>query len=235
MHRASADIASGRWTMADFFEQFGEWGRAYGYPILFAGVMLENAGLPVPGETAVLAFGYLASCGYFDIRLVIGLTIVAAVLGDNVGFWLGRRFARPWLRGGRRFLFLTPRTLELTEGYFRRYGGWTIFFARFITGIRVVGALAAGTAGMAWRRFLIANALGACAWATTIALVGYFFGQHQEQLEKFIGRGGLVALAVALLVGWHLLFRQLRPRPAEKPNQSNAGIDGDTGAVDRPR
>lgn len=221
--------------MADFFDQFGEWGRAYGYPILFAGVMLENAGIPVPGETAVLAFGYLASCGYFDIRIVIGLTIAAAVIGDNVGFWLGREFARPWLRGGRRFMFLTPKALELTESYFHRYGGWTIFFARFITGIRVVGAVAAGTAGMDWRRFLVANAMGACAWATTMALVGYFFGQYQEQLEKVIGRGGLIALVIIFLVGGHFLFRQLRLRRLDVPAAPAAPPNGEPPPVDRPR
>src|SRR6516165_8421797 len=141
--------------------------RDYGYPVLFIGVLLENAGIPVPGETAVLFAGFLSSPAggsHFYILWVILLTVAAAVIGDNIGFWLGHRFARPRLRSGGRFLFLTPKTLELAEGYFHRYGVWTIFFARFITGLRVVGALAAGTAGMHWLRFVIANASGALAW-----------------------------------------------------------------------
>ena len=89
-------------------------------------------------------------------------------------------------------------------------GGWTIFFARFITGLRVVGALAAGTAGMPWPRFLAANVCGALAWATVIALLGYFFGEHWQLLEKWLGRGSLIALTVVLLIGVPLLWSRLQ-------------------------
>src|SRR5262245_4180592 len=157
--------------MPNAFDTFAEEYAAYGYPVLFVGVLLENAGIPVPGETAVLVAGFLSSPaggGHFAIGWVILLTVIAAVLGDNAGFWLGREFARPRLQSGKRFLFLTPKSLELAEGYFTRYGLWTIFFARFITGLRVVGALAAGTAGMSWERFVLANASGALAWAVTM-------------------------------------------------------------------
>src|SRR5437868_13321653 len=126
--------------------------------------MRGNAGMPVPGETAVVAACFMASVAggqVLDMRLVIVLTILAAVIGDNIGFWLGYRLARPRLQQGKAFLFLNRRTLAVAEGYFARFGSWTIFFARFITGIRVIGALAAGTSGMEWRRFLAANAAGA--------------------------------------------------------------------------
>src|SRR5919201_5481848 len=167
------------------------WAQAYGYPVLFAGVLLENAGIPVPGETAVLVAGFLASPAggsHFNIIWVILLTMIAAVIGDNVGFWLGHRWGRARLQQGRWFLFLTPKTLRMAEEYFDRYGIWTIFFARFISGLRVVGALAAGTAGMPWLRFLLANAGGALTWAVTISLLGYFFGHSWELLHKWIGR-----------------------------------------------
>src|SRR5438093_11774801 len=97
-----------------------EFARQYGYAFLFGGVLLENAGLPVPGETAVLVSGFLASPaggGHFSIGWVILITLVAAVLGDNIGFWVGHRWARPWLQRGRGFLFLTPQTLQLAESY----------------------------------------------------------------------------------------------------------------------
>lgn len=188
--------------------------EAYGYPVLFVGVLLENAGVPVPGETAVLLAGYLASPAggsRLHVAGVIAVTLIAAVLGDNLGFWLGREWARPRLQSGRRFLFLTPRTLELAEGYFHRYGLWTIFFARFISGLRVVGALAAGTAGMSWGRFLMANSAGAFAWALAMTLLGYFFGHSWELLHHWLGRGGMVLLgAVAVLVGLPYLLRRLR-------------------------
>jgi membrane-associated protein len=202
--------------MADLFEFFEYYCQTYGYPILFGGVMLENAGLPVPGETAVLVGGFLASDGggrVFDLRVVILGVTVAAIIGDNLGFWLGRRWARPRLQTGRRFLFLNQRTLQIAEGYFHRFGSWTIFFARFITGIRVVGALAAGTAGMPWGRFLLANACGAVAWAVTISLLGYYFGENWHVLEKWLGRGGLIALLCVLLIGVPLIWRRLRLAP----------------------
>jgi membrane protein DedA with SNARE-associated domain len=203
------------------FHEFAREYAAYGYPVLFLGVLLENAGIPVPGETAVLMAGFLASAqggGHFKLYLVVFFTFLAAVIGDNVGFWLGHRWARPRLQTGRGFLFLTPRTLQLAEGYFQRYGEWTVFFARFIAGLRVVGALAAGTAGMHWRKFLFANAAGALAWATTMSLLGYFFGQSLELLHKWMGRGGLILLGcVIVLVGFPFLLRRLRGLPQARP------------------
>jgi membrane protein DedA with SNARE-associated domain len=194
-------------------ETFQNLADQYGYVALFIGVLLENAGLPIPGETAVLVSGFLASPAggaHFYIVWVIMITLVAAVIGDNIGFWLGRRWARPRLQQGRGFLFLTPRALQLAEGYFARYGVWTIFFARFITGLRVVGALAAGTAGMEWPRFLVANAAGALAWATTMSLLGYFCGHSWELLHKWLGRGGLIILGcVIVLAGVPYLLRRL--------------------------
>lgn len=196
------------------FESFIQEYAVYGYPVLFFGVLLENAGVPVPGETAVLVAGFMSSKaggGHFNLVTVVLLTVCAAVLGDNLGFWLGHRFARPRLQNGQRFLFLTPKTLQLAEGYFERYGLWTIFFARFIAGLRVIGALAAGTAGMHWTRFLIANTAGAVVWAITMSLLGYFFGHSWELLHHWIGRGGLILLGcVAVLAGLPYLLRRLR-------------------------
>ncbi len=201
--------------MANFFELFEGYCRSYGYSILFAGVMLENAGIPVPGETAVIVSGFLASAAgghIFDLWAVMGVAIAAAVVGDNIGFWLGRRWARPRLERGRRFLFLNAKALRMGEGYFDRFGGWTIFFARFITGLRVVGALAAGTADMPWRRFLIANASGAVLWAVTFSLLGFYFGENWPLLEKWVGRTGLILLIAVVLVGGPLFWRYVRHR-----------------------
>jgi membrane-associated protein len=200
------------------FQRFAEEYAAYGYPVLFLGVLLENAGIPVPGETAVLVAGFLASPaggGHFNIFWVIGLTVLAAVIGDNMGFWLGERWARPRIQRGQRFLFLTPKALELAEGYFHRHGIWTIFFARFITGLRVIAALAAGTAGMSWPHFFAANAGGALTWAVTMALLGYFFGHSWELLHHWLGRGGFILLGcVIVLVGLPYLWRRLQHLPS---------------------
>ena len=186
----------------------------WGYSVLFAGVLLENAGLPIPGETALLLAGYLSSAAgghRLDIWLVIVVAVLGALLGDNLGYWLGRRLARPRLQKGKRFLFLTPAALRMAEGYFHHYGSWTIFLARFITGLRVVGALAAGTAGMPWMRFLLANASGAVTWAVTISLLSYHLGEHLQLLERWLSRGGLIALGcVLLLIVLALTHRGLR-------------------------
>ena len=209
--------------MVDALQEFLADYSVYGYPVLFAGVMLENAGIPVPGETAVLVAGFLASPAggeRFDLPTVVGITFVAAVLGDNIGYWLGRRFARPYLLQGRRFLVLSPRTLKVAEDYFRRFGLWTIFFARFITGVRVFGALAAGTAGMHWPRFLAANAAGAIAWSATMSLIGYFFGRSLPLIERWLGNLGiglLVGFGI-MLVAVHLLHRRRRRRGQPVPD-----------------
>jgi membrane protein DedA with SNARE-associated domain len=158
----------------------------YGYPVLFLGVLLENAGVPMPGEAAVLAAGFLVSQAggvRFSLGLVITLAFAAAVLGDNFGFWLGRRLARPWLQRGHGFLALTPQALRTAEAYFARYGVWTVLVGRFVTGLRVIVALAAGTGGMPWSRFFPSNAVGAFAWASVIGLLGYFFGRSWQLLH----------------------------------------------------
>jgi membrane-associated protein len=195
------------------FDAFAAWYAVYGYPVLFLGVLLENAGLPVPGETAVLVAAFLASPaggGHFHLGAVIAVTFVAAVLGDNAGYWLGRRLARPRLNAGRGFLFLTPERFRRVEVYFTRYGIWTVFAGRFVAGLRVVAALAAGTAGMHWPRFLLTNAAGALAWATAVSLLGYFFGRSWGLLHHGMSWGVwvLVAGVLVVLALRHLLRRR---------------------------
>jgi membrane protein DedA with SNARE-associated domain len=203
--------------MQHAFEIFAEWYAVYGYPVLFLGVLLENVGVPVPGETAVLIAGFLASSAggaRFNLGIVVALTFAAAVLGDNFGFWLGHRFGRPRLRRGRGFLLLTPKALH--KNYFARYGTLTVFLARFITGLRVVAALAAGTAGMPWPRFVLANAAGAVVWATTVSLLGYFFGRSWQLLHHWLGWGSWIILACLLfIVGLRLLWVRFRPRTGQ--------------------
>jgi membrane-associated protein len=224
----------GNQAVEEFLTRVADWLEVYGYPLLFLLVILENAGVPLPGETGVLVAGFLASQAgghRFHIGVVILLVFVAAVFGDNIGFWLGRRWARPYLQQGRRFLLLTPEILVKADSYFERFGSWTIFFARFITGLRVVGALAAGTCGMPWRRFLFANAGGAITWATAISLVGYFLGENLNLIERVLRRGGLIALAVLLLIlfgvhSWHRWARSGAREPPRVVGPSNAG-EGD--------
>jgi membrane-associated protein len=210
--------------MQDLAHTFIAWYHAYGYPVLFFGVLLENAGFPVPGETAVLIAAFLASPesgGHFNLAVVIVLAALAAILGDNIGYWLGRRVARPFLHRGQGFLFLTPQRLRAAESYFHRWGVWTVLVARFILGLRVVAALAAGVADMHWPRFFLANATGALLWATTMSLLGYFFGRHWHTLHSYLGWGAWVLLgAVVVLFLAHLWSHLPRRRQQE---QAKAG------------
>jgi membrane-associated protein len=208
--------------MDDMLQLFEGWYAAYGYPVLFLGVALENAGLPLPGETAVLIAAFLASPAggaLFRLEWVIAVAFVAAVCGDNMGYWVGRRLARPRLTRGRGFLLLTPERFARAEGFFARYGVATIFVARFIAALRVLAAPAAGAAGMHWPSFFLANALGALSWAVLIGLLGYFFGKSWAAIHHWLGWGAWIVLAAALLalVLWHLFKRRKEPSPRGTP------------------
>jgi membrane-associated protein len=198
--------------MQGAFQAFLGWYATYGYAALFLGVLLERAGVPVPGETAVLVAAFLASPAggaHFHLGGVIAVACAAAVLGDNLGYELGRRLARPRLRRGRGLLFLTPQRYQQAEGYFSRFGTLTVFAARFVAGLRVVVAPAAGTAGMPWPRFFAANAAGALAWATAVGLLGYFFGRSWEVLHHGLNWGAWIVLGgVLLAVGLRYLWRR---------------------------
>ena len=172
----------------------------YGYFVVFFGVLLENAGVPVPGETILLAGSALARFGHLSIFWVISIAIAGAVLGDNVGFFIGRRGGRRLLERHGRMLGLTRARLDQFDAFFARHGAKTVFIARFVTGLRVVGAVLAGASTLPWGRFLVFNATGALAWATTFGAVGYALGYSWETIERWIGDLGLVFLVVAVIV-----------------------------------
>ena len=172
----------------------------YGYAVVFAGVFLENTGLPVPGETVLLAGAALAHFGRVSLWRVIVTAIAAAILGDNLGFFIGRRGGR-WLlerHGGR--VGLTHARLADFDAFFERHGPKTVFAARFITGLRVVGAMLAGSSGLRWSTFLFYNASGAVVWCTAVAGAGYALANSWDTLERWIGRVGLIGLVLAVVL-----------------------------------
>src|SRR5215471_11050566 len=186
---------------------------AYGYWTIFFGVMLENAGLLVPGETILLVAGYFAASRpeHFNIFRVMLTAATGAVIGDNIGFWIGHTFGRSFLLKIGRFVFLTPKRLEHMEDYFKSHGNKTILVARFITGLRVFAALLAGASMMRWRVFLIYNVAGAVLWSIVITTIGYIFGQSLPILVKWVGRSGTLLLIAAVVIAaiiWH--FRRRR-------------------------
>jgi membrane protein DedA with SNARE-associated domain len=174
---------------------------AYGYWAVFFGVMLENAGLPVPGETILLVAGYFASTGVFRVPLVMLVAATGAVVGDNIGFAIGHHYGRPFLVKVGRFLFLTPKRIEHMENYFKKHGNKTILVARFITGLRVFAALLAGASKMPWPVFAVYNVAGAVLWSVVITTLGYLFGQSLPLLVKWVGRSGTILLIAAIVIG----------------------------------
>jgi membrane protein DedA with SNARE-associated domain len=168
----------------------------YGYAVVFVGVFLENAGLPVPGETALLAGAALAHYGRLSLPRVIVTAIAAAILGDNLGFLIGRRAGRGLIERYGWRIGLTRARLDQFNRFFARHGAKTVFIARFITGLRVFCAVLAGASRLRWSTFLFYNATGAVVWSTTIALVGYALGESWDRLEHVIGRSGLIAFII---------------------------------------
>ena len=139
-----------------------------GYPVLFGLVLGESAGLPLPGETALLTAGVLAGAGHLSLPLVVAVAIAAAVTGDTLGYWLGRRGGRAVLTHRGPFAAVRAHALERGERFFDRHGAKTVFLGRFVPGVRVVAAVLAGAAAMPWPRFAIYNVSGAFVWASLV-------------------------------------------------------------------
>ncbi len=171
----------------------------WGYWIVFFGVMLENAGIPVPGETILLAAGFFASRGYFSIAAVMGIAAAGAIVGDNCGYWIGRKLGRNLLLRYGKYLLLTENRFRSMERFFEGHGDKMVISARFITGFRVFTALFAGASHMVWPRFLLFNALGAILWSVAMGLLGFFFGHSWALLERWIKGSGIVLAALAIL------------------------------------
>jgi len=183
------------------FEQYGYWA-------VFLGVMLENAGLPVPGETMLLAGAVLAHFGRLRLVWVILAAVAGAILGDNMGFLIGRWGGRTLaVRHGWKFGLTEPRLAKF-EAFFEKHGPKTVFIARFVTGLRVFGALLAGASRLPWLTFSLYNAAGAVVWSVVIGAAGYLLGHSWESIERWVGRGGTAALAAVVIVGLWLWFRR---------------------------
>jgi membrane-associated protein len=182
----------------------------YGYWAVGAALLLENAGVPVPGETILLLASFLAYSEH-ALRLpwIVLVATIAATLGDNLGFAVGYYGGRPLLSRYQAFFRIQDRTLERGEGVFARYGAITIFFARFLFGMRIIAGPMAGVLRMPWRKFMVFNFLGAALWVTVISGAGYLFGQHWERLQREIKRID-ISIAILFLLAAALLWWRRR-------------------------
>jgi membrane protein DedA with SNARE-associated domain len=168
----------------------------YGYVAVFVLVALESAGVPMPGETALVTAAVLAGRGDLHIALVIACGAAAAILGDNAGYWVGREFGFPLIYRYGRYIRVDEARLKLAQYLFQRHGGKIVFFGRFVAVLRAFAAFLAGVNHLPWPRFLVFNALGGIVWATIFGLGGYFLGQAFEHYARPVG---VTALVVALI------------------------------------
>lgn len=190
------------------FELIRHYLAEYGYWTVAVALLLENAGLPVPGETILLLASFLAFSEHrLHLPSIILVGVLAATIGDNIGFLIGHFGGRPLLTKYGKYVFIRPQTIDHGEKLFARYGASVIFVARFIAGLRVIAGPLAGVLRMHWRKFAIFNFLGALLWVSVISGVGYFFGRHWEKLVEIMKNVNLVVfIAAAILIAvlwWH--------------------------------
>src|SRR3989442_2789699 len=194
-----------------------------GYVVLFVLVALESLGIPLPGETALLTAAALAALGHLSIYAVVATAVAAAVIGDNGGYWIGRKGGIALVRRFGRRIHLNESHLERARTFFERHGPKTVFVARFIALLRTWVAVLAGTARMPYGSFMLYNALGGVCWSVIFGTLGFVFGRQLPRLEHYIGQASLAgALLGALVVGLMLglpWFERNRPRLGER-NQS---------------
>lgn len=163
-------------------------------------VAAESMGVPVPGETALLAAAVLAHQGHLALPVVIAVVAVAAIVGDNVGFLLGRRGGRWLLERPGPLRAHREHLLERGERFFARHGSKAVFLARFVTGVRVTAAWMAGVNRMPWMTFLAWNALGGISWAIAVGVLGYLLGATAERFVRSTGVVGLAVVAAAVAI-----------------------------------
>ncbi|MHB9098813.1 MAG: bifunctional DedA family/phosphatase PAP2 family protein [Syntrophales bacterium] len=197
------------------FARLGHWG----YLIIFLLPFMESAaftGLLVPGETVVILAGFLSSQGYLDLGDCLLVISLAVVLGDTAGYSLGKAIGRGYFERHKRLLFLKERHLRKTEEYFDRHGGKTVFLARFTHFLRAMAPFVAGMSRMPYKKFIAFNVAGGILWTVLFTLLGYFFGQSWQMIEKWAGRAGLFILFLFLVIaGFIFLYRAAAQRKTE--------------------
>jgi membrane protein DedA with SNARE-associated domain len=180
----------------------------YGYLAIAGFVLLEDFGVPVPGETVLILGAVYAGSGRLSVWLVGLIGFLAAVVGDNIGFAIGHFGGRPLVERYGRYVLLTPERLDKATGFFERHGGKVVTVARFVEGLRQANGIIAGISRMHWARFLAFNALGAALWVAVWTSVGYFSGSHINEIyDKATRYDTYLAIAVgALALLWVIRF-----------------------------
>ena len=186
----------------------------WGYLAIFVFVVLGNLGVPVPEESILVLAGYLVWQGDLRLPLVLLVGILSAIAGDNLGYWLGRRYGQAAIARYGRWVLLTPARLDATRRFVTRYGAFGVFAARFIAGLRFMAGPLAGSTGLPPLAFVAANALGAVVYVPTMVAAGYGvahgLGDYLKGFERVVGRVEHVVLFGAIIgaiafLGWRAL------------------------------
>lgn len=190
---------------------FEEWIRTWGYVAIFIPLMLETAGIPFPGGTILLIASAASSRGLLNPFAVAAVASLAAIIGDNIGYCIGRF-------GGRRLIDRLSRFQHVAAGvawseqFFAIHGGKAVVLARWTAGLRIFGAWIAGMSSMRWRTFFLWNVLGGVTWACSLTTIGYAFGESIQRVESVMGVGGAVVFAAIVIVFAAILLRRLQRR-----------------------
>jgi membrane protein DedA with SNARE-associated domain len=199
----------------------------WGYLAVGGFLVLEDFGVPVPGETILIAASVYAGAGRLNVVAVGVIGFLAAVAGDNIGFAIGHFGGRALALRWGRYVFLTGERLDKAEAFFGRHGGKIIVVARFIEGLRQANGIVAGITGMHWRRFLVFNALGAALWVGVWVSVGYLAGSHITVIYDQVTRYALYMLiALGGLAVAFIARRLLRRRGASAQPEASPGRGG---------
>jgi len=221
-------LPPGLLELSPSFETLRDWLVRWGYGVIFGAMLLENAGVPLPGETVTLLGGYAAGSGQLNPLGVMAAAASGAVLGDNIGYWVGRRAGWPLILRVGGWLRQSPAELEKLRERFLRHAGKSVLLGRFVAVLRVVAGPMAGAVGMPYGRFFLCHLVGALRWSTTMVSLAWLggrwvpFDRMVEGVVQF-GLGALAVVAVLLLVP--RLFSRLETlTPAQPPSKSLAEL-----------
>ncbi len=191
---------------------------SFGYASLFFIVFAETgllAGFFLPGDTLLFTAGLLASKGVIGVSETIVVCVVAAIAGDSLGYFLGKRFGKRVFEKERHFLddYLNKKNLEKTKRFFEKHGGKTIFFARWIPVVRTIAPTFAGTGEMNYLRFLFFNVLGGVSWVLSVTLAGFFLGSLIPNLVEYVSVAIILVVIISLVPALTRLAREKRKQP----------------------
>lgn len=196
-----------------FIQALGPVVDHYGYFAVGGLLLIEDFGIPVPGETTLIAAALYAGLGQLNIFGVVAVGFAGAVIGDNIGYAIGHFGGHPLIERYGKYVFLTPARFAKAEAFFNRRGGWIVLVARFIEGLRQANGIIAGASTMRWPTFLIFNIIGAALWVTVWSLVGYFGGSH---IQTFLHYQLYVTIAVAVAVVGYFVYRFVKKRQEKR-------------------